>query len=745
MNQPNLSVMTPKPAAVAADAPDLLGMLKRYVWLLVAGAVLGAGASGGYYYYAARYRAQYTAHVPFQVLTPQPTIGTSEIQSVPMMSLDDTSQVIHRQEFWFQQERFLTDVLKSQEFHTPQPGQAGTESGWLMEHKSDPLKYLRRDLVVVPRINAASFEVTMAAHDPMEAYTLVQAAVKVYMQRLQSDVAKRQTAYLKKLLDAVTKAESTYQIKTDALLDYSKRKGVDVLKSRFDIEKNALQGLNDDYTRADAAASGAEQQYESIKKTKADGKEIQLSSDLAQSIENDWTIKTLMNTRLNWEQEKAAELTRRSSAAGGAAVTTASPATSAALAAIDARIKTIDEQSDETRKKLTADARDRLEKLLADEAVNKRFLANYIGQIRKAKEDIVTGIGQDLLDWQKRVDDLKEQQDLVAKLHSQYNLADANRATDDTRVQQIDEPVVPGTPSWPKWYMFIPLGTVAGLGLSALLAYLFVLTDTRVRTPRDISRTLQLPLLGFIPDESDDRILSGDVETAILSSPASMIAESFRQIRGHITAQTAHNPVNTLVVASIGPGGGATTVASNLASAMALNDLRVLLIDANFYRPSLGRIYKDLPKEGLTDAVADPSLADSCITPHPGLPRLHVMGVGTLLAGASSEVFESKAFRELLEHLKSKYDMVIFDGAPLNLVADSLALASRVDGVVSVVRAGEVSRGAVSRVRDQMRSVHANLLGFVLNAAQTSNTGYFKETYRSFYKYAGQSARSRPQ
>jgi capsular exopolysaccharide synthesis family protein len=196
-------------------------------------------------------------------------------------------------------------------------------------------------------------------------------------------------------------------------------------------------------------------------------------------------------------------------------------------------------------------------------------------------------------------------------------------------------------------------------------------------------------------------------------------------------------------VASIGPGGGATTVASNLASAMALNDLRVLLVDANFYRPGLDRVYTGIPKEGLTDAVADPSLAETCIVPHPSLPRLHLMGVGSQLSGASSEVFESKSFRELLEHLKSKYDMVIFDGSPLNLVSDSLALAARMDGVVSVVRAGEVSRGAVSRVRDQMRSVHANLLGFVLNAAQTSNTGYFKENYRSFYKYAGQSARNR--
>ena len=291
--------------------------------------------------------------------------------------------------------------------------------------------------------------------------------------------------------------------------------------------------------------------------------------------------------------------------------------------------------------------------------------------------------------------------------------------------------------------MFLLPGTAAGLGLAALLAYLIVLTDTRVRTPRDIAKTLQLPVLGFVPDEADDRMLSGDVETAILSSPASMVAESFRQIRSHINAQTAHNPVNSLVVASIGPGGGASTVASNLAAAMALNELRVLLVDANFYRPSLDRLYKGLPKEGLTDALADPSVADAAILPHPSLSRLHLMGIGTSQSGASSELFEGKNFRELLERLKSKYDLVIFDGSPFNLVSDSLALASRTDGVVTVVRAGQVSRGAVARVRDQLRSVHANLLGFVLNAAQTTNTGYFKENYKSFYRYAAGGARAK--
>ena len=105
-------------------------------------------------------------------------------------------------------------------------------------------------------------------------------------------------------------------------------------------------------------------------------------------------------------------------------------------------------------------------------------------------------------------------------------------------------------------------------------------------------------------------------------------------------------------------------------------------------------------------------------------------------------MLEGKGFRDVLEQLKTQYDLVIFDGAPLNLVADSFTLGARLDGVISVIRAGDVSRGTVTRVREQLRQVHAHLLGFVLNAAQVSNTGYFKENYRSFYRYAGDSRRS---
>ncbi len=281
------------------------------------------------------------------------------------------------------------------------------------------------------------------------------------------------------------------------------------------------------------------------------------------------------------------------------------------------------------------------------------------------------------------------------------------------------------------------LGLAGGFGLAFGLSYLLAMADKSVRTPHDITRTLQQPLLGFIPDESDDKALTGDVGTALITSPSSMIAESFRQIRSHLVAQTENSPVSTLLVASITPGGGATTVASNLAAGMAMNDRRVLLIDANFYRPNLQMLYNNLPAEGFTDVLGDPELLETAIVPAQHVPKLHIMGAGSQLAKASSEILEGRAFRELLDKLHSRYDLIIFDAAPLNLVADGLTLAARVDGVITVVRAGEVSRGTVSRIREQLRQVHANVLGFILNAAQVSASGYFKENYKSFYRYAG--------
>lgn len=775
MNQPNFSVMAQKNAP-AAESPDMLAMVRRYLWLLVAGAAVGSGVGWGLYYYFMHNAPEFTARIPFQVMPPPTPIGQENNQQV-VMNADDTAQLINRQKFIFEQESFLAKIRDSDEFH---PKDApNNETPWLTRHKSDVMKYLKRDLRVEPRVNAGAFELTFTSLDGNEAQRLVQAAAKEYLEFLKNQSKTVNSAHLSSMGEAVRTADDDYKVKREELSAIGKRDQIDVLKAGFEIQKNALQGLNDDYTKADAAAASAEagwntfqERRDSLRKSgnavgtpaatqdlsatkpaamsDLEVADVVLPLDMKQYVENDFNLRTLLNTRASWEQEKVAELSKlgltpKDAASATTTGTGRSPmASMLRVAEIDARLSKIDDQVTETRNKLKTDALQRMEKTLKDDATSKRLLAGYIGAIRKEKEKDVNDLGQKLLAWDQQVSDVKQLQDSVNKMKAQLLLEKANQSTDDTRIKAIIDPAstpIPDMPSWPHWYTFISLGSLAGLGLSALISYMLFVTDKRVRTPRDISRTLQLPTLGFVPDETDDRILTGDVETAILNSPSSMVAESFRQIRSQITAQTAHNPVNTLVVASVAPGGGASTVAANLAAAMALNDLRVLLVDANFYRPSLHRIFKNVPQEGLTDVLANPQALPGAVLALPELPRLHVMGVGGKVKGASSELFESKAFRELLDTFKSKYDLILFDGAPLNLVSDSLVLASRVDGVVSVVRAGEVSRGAVVRVRDQIRGVHGNLLGFILNAAKTSTSGYFKENYRTYQRYAGKNDR----
>jgi Mrp family chromosome partitioning ATPase len=170
----------------------------------------------------------------------------------------------------------------------------------------------------------------------------------------------------------------------------------------------------------------------------------------------------------------------------------------------------------------------------------------------------------------------------------------------------------------------------------------------------------------------------------------------------------------------------------------------VLLIDANFYRPGLGHSYKNLPTSGLGELISGKVRLEDIVVASEDLPTLHLMGPGILPAVKVSELMESRAFRDIvLPLLKSKYDLVIFDGAPMNLVSDSIALGAKVDGVIAVVRAGAISKGMVARVRDQLKQVHANLVGLVLNAAQIQSAGYFRENYRTFYKYAGPSSQRR--
>jgi succinoglycan biosynthesis transport protein ExoP len=101
----------------------------------------------------------------------------------------------------------------------------------------------------------------------------------------------------------------------------------------------------------------------------------------------------------------------------------------------------------------------------------------------------------------------------------------------------------------------------------------------------------------------------------------------------------------------------------------------------------------------------------------------------------ATEMFESQLLMDFIERALEEFDHVIFDSGPMMVVSESAAMAPRVDGVVTVVRARSNSRGLLQRMRDSLRAIKAEHLGVVLNGVRAQGGGYYGSTIKTYYEY----------
>ena len=278
---------------------------------------------------------------------------------------------------------------------------------------------------------------------------------------------------------------------------------------------------------------------------------------------------------------------------------------------------------------------------------------------------------------------------------------------------------------------------IAGLiGLAASLGYAFLreISDTRVRSPRDIARVGQMNFLGMIADESNDPQLAGvPLHMVIGQAPHSIMAEQFRQVRTRLQHAASLDTTRTIVVTSPGPQDGKTTIATNLATGLALNGRRILLVDSNFRRPELHKLFS------LTNDAGFANVLDAATSLETAVQRTSVANLEVLTTGPRpanpTELIESQLFSDFIDRALEEYDHVIFDAGPLLVVSEAVALAPRVDGVITVVRARKNTRGMLSRVSGIYRQIKAEHLGIVLNGVQNVKGGYYRRTIKDYYAY----------
>ena len=206
-------------------------------------------------------------------------------------------------------------------------------------------------------------------------------------------------------------------------------------------------------------------------------------------------------------------------------------------------------------------------------------------------------------------------------------------------------------------------------------------------------------------------------ELITVSEPRSPISEAYRTLRTNLDFASLDQALKTLAITSAGVGEGKSTTLANLAVVSAQAGRRVILVDADLRRPSLHQVFGLDNEEGLTSAMMDGASLASLPLQDTGIDGLRVLTSGPLPPNPA-DVMGSRRMEEMIAALTEQADQVFFDTPPVVAVTDAAVLATKVDGVLLVVSAGQTRRDYARSAVQRLEQIHARLVGTVLTNVQ---------------------------
>ena len=220
------------------------------------------------------------------------------------------------------------------------------------------------------------------------------------------------------------------------------------------------------------------------------------------------------------------------------------------------------------------------------------------------------------------------------------------------------------------------------------------------------------------------------LELVSLNEPKSQISEIFRTLRTNIQFMNVKNDTKSLLITSSFPGEGKSWVSSNLAVTFAQLGKRVILVDADLRRGRLHTIFNLKSTPGLSDYLSNSNRIDlyDIIKPTEK-DDLFVIPRGTLPPNPS-ELLNSDKIKNLISDLETRYDLVIIDGTPCELVNDARILSTIADSTIVVTQYNKTKKADLKKTIDGIRNVGGNINGIVLNNVQTTEHGsYYSNNY----------------
>ena len=309
-----------------------------------------------------------------------------------------------------------------------------------------------------------------------------------------------------------------------------------------------------------------------------------------------------------------------------------------------------------------------------------------------------------------------------------------------------------------------PRGTAAigaalagGLLLSFGLAFLREMTANVFRSSGQVEDRLQveciavLPLVDGVaaqtappPAPTKDRAIAmpPGVWRHAVDHPFSVFSEALRSVKIAVDGIAKGQACAVVGITSTLPAEGKSTIAANLAALLSHAGSRVLLIDADLRNPSLSRLLTPDAKAGLVGLIEGQGAIPDLVwtEPNSNLSMLPA-GAGTRTPH-TAELLGSNRLKAFIEAARAHYDYVVVDLPPLAPVVDTRTTAGFIDGYIYVVEWGGTKRDVVEAVLADAREIQANLIGVVLNKADTRVLGRYerhrgRDYHRKYYSKYG--------
>jgi polysaccharide biosynthesis transport protein len=336
-------------------------------------------------------------------------------------------------------------------------------------------------------------------------------------------------------------------------------------------------------------------------------------------------------------------------------------------------------------------------------------------------------------------------QELVRKIKE----AGINSSFQNSSIRLSDAARPANKPVFPDTRLNVVLAFLCSGLLGIAAAIVSDVTDTTIRDPEQIQRSLKTELVGSLPMVRDWRggIMAGAQNgnrggkalTRVNGQNFSAFEEAIRTLRDSILLSDVVRRPRSLLMTSATPREGKTTTSIHLAVAHSLQGRKTLLIDADLRRPGVDGRMGLSGDIGLSAVVNGEAEWHAVLQKAEAYPDLDILVAGRASRRAADRL--GATLENLIAEAESRYDLIIIDAPPLLGFAEPLQMAAIVDGVVVIALAGQTNRNAVAGVLTSLRRLKANVIGIALNEVSEGMSeryyyyGYYGKYYSKYYKH----------